>query len=271
MSLQALVSNSGLAGTGPYHPRIARPEDAPTIYALKEQAFGDSYLLYTIYQAPQSVRYLARLIAEAHKLSGQGLVVIEHDGKIRGYYHAMCRTAQYFLNYIAVTQEAEHLGLGSVLLRHFEETGKDIGRQMLALDVFDSNPFVRDWYYRHGYRLTEASFCVRLAMDALPGNGAPLLCQQDALVHALAEEGAWGFSKVECQYGSGHLTVGLIAGHTCKLLDYSGLSVKDAALAIASRFKRKRKALIISALPHLPSGWPILSSEKLLRLVKTVE
>jgi len=271
MSLQALVSNSALAGTGPYHLRIARLEDAPTLYALKAQAFGDSYLLYTIYQAPQSVRYLARMVTEAPKQSGQGLFVIEQDGQIRGYYHAICRTAQYFLNYIAVAQEAERLGLGSILLRHFEEAGKDIGCQMLALDVFDSNPSVRDWYYRHGYRLTDASFHIRLAMGALMGDGAPLLCQQDALVRALAEEEAWGFSKLACQCGSGRLTVGLIAGHACKLLDYSGLSVENAASAIASRFRGERKVLIISALPDLPSGWPVLSSEKVLRLGKAIE
>ena len=271
MSLQAWVNNNALEGTGPYRLRVARPEDAPIIYTLKTQAFGDSYLLYTIYQAPQSVRYLARLITEAHKLSGQGLFVIEQDGQIRGYYHAMCRAAQYFLNYIAIAQETEHLGLGSTLLRHFEETGKDIGCQMLALDVFDSNPSVRDWYYRHGYRLTKANFHVRLAMNALIGDDAPLLCQQATLVHALAEEEAWGFSKLECQCGSGHLTVGLIAGYACKLLDYTGLSVEDAASAIASRFKGERKTLIISALPHLPSGWPALSTEKALRLVKAIE
>ena len=268
MSLQRLVNYSAPAGTGSYHLRIACPEDAPTIYALKTQAFGNSYLLYTIYQAPQSVHHLARLVTEAPKPSGQGLFVIEQDGEVRGYYHAMHRATQYFLNYIAVAQETRRLGFGRILLRHFEETGRAIGCEILALDVFDSNPSVRDWYYHHGYRLTVANFHVRLAMDALMGDGAPLLCRQDALARALAEEKTLGFSKLECQCGAGRLTVGLIAGHTCKLLDYAELSVEDAASAIANRFKGDRKALIISALPHLPSGWPVLSTEKVLRLLR---
>ena len=147
--------------------------------------------------------------------------MIEQDLAVGGYYHAVNRATQYFLNYIAVAQETKHLGFGGILLRHFEETGKDNGCEMLALDVFDSNPSVRDWYYHHGYRLTETNFHVRLAMGALIGDGAPLLCQQDALARGLAEEETLGFSKVECQCGSDGWIVGLNAGHTCKRLDYS--------------------------------------------------
>jgi len=254
-----------------YRIRRARSEDASAIYLLKVEAFGDKYLSYTIYQATQSVSYLEQLIADSPERSYHDLHVLEQDGTIRGYYDAVRLPEEYLLNYIAVTRETRGLGLGGILLRHFEDAGKSIGCKALALDVFASNSSVSAWYYRHGYHLVAASFHVRLAIDALAGNNAPaLLCENSVWGNAYNEEKVQGFSKVACRCGSGYLIVGLIAGNICKLLDFTGLSLRDAAGAIANHFEGEREYLIISALRDLPQDLPILDAERHLHLHKTI-
>ncbi len=250
--------------------RTAHAGDAPVIYALKRQAFGASYLLYTIYQAPQSVSYLAKIIAEGEQGGGHDFIVSEHDGEVTGYYHAVRHDAQYFLNYIATADESRSRGLGNILLQHFEANGIAKNCHELALDVFESNPTALNWYGRHDYKPIASSFHVRLDMNALAGGGAPLLWDEQAWSQALADERTWGFSKIQCHCASGQLTVGLIAGHSCKLIAYQGVSLHEALSAIALNLKNWRQVVIMSSLPDLPADLPILSAEKAIRLSKSL-
>ena len=259
-----------LGDAHPYRLRNARSSDAPAIYALKRQAFGKRYLLYTIYQAPQSVHYLVQLIAEAGQGGSHDFIVLEHAEAVNGYYHAAHHGSQYFLNYIAIASERQNLGLGGMLLQHFETNGVAKDCQEFALDVFESNSSAIAWYDRHGYSPVASTFQVRLDMTALTGAGSPLLWDELAWSEALRHEYSRGFSKIDCTCGSGSVTLGLIAGHTCKLLAYHDVSFDEAILAAALRLKDQRRVIIVSGLPDLPPGLPILSTERAIRLSRTI-
>ncbi len=262
-------SNIG-GGADPYRLRTARSSDAPAVFALKTQAFGNRYLLYTIYQAPQSVHYLAHLIAEAEGNGSHDFVVAEDGENVRGYYHATHHGLRYFLNYIAIANESRHHGLGGALLQHFEASGLAKGCHELALDVFESNPPVLDWYGRHGYSRVSSTFHVRLDMNALTGVGAPLHWNETTWSEALKVERTWGFSKIDCDCGSGFLTLGLIGGQTCKLLACQGVSLHEAVLVVALHLRDQRQMIIVSGLTELPSGLPMLSVERAIRLAKVI-
>ena len=252
--------------------RTAHAQDARAIYALMREAFGKDFLSYTIYQAPRAVRYLTELIAQGPDQSLHGFFVICLKEKILGYYNAIRRSDEWFLNYIAVDTAARGYKLGNTLLNHYEERGRIYGCRQLALDVFDSNEVARDWYMKLGYKLHSHRFDVRLALYSLAKKGSlPLNWGSDAWLTALREEKRQGFSKVECQCGQGRLTLGLIANSTCKLLDFEGVTLAEAIFAVGSKLRDEREVLILSSLPHIPVGWPVLSSEKLLRLCKLIK
>jgi len=257
--------------SSPYYIRAAHPNDAMSIYALKLDTLGDRYLPYTIYQAPQSVHYLAELIARSPELSPHSLFVVNRSDEVLGYYHAFHRDTEFFLNYIGVAAAARRQGLGNALLKHYEDTGRAIGCRRLALDVFDSNQWVRDWYQNHGYQFLSASLSALLPLNAWTNESSfSLHCDRAGWARACKEEQVRGFSKIECFCGPGRLDVGLIAGRVCKLLNYEGIGLEDAILAIVGRFRAERKVLIVSSVPHIALDWPVLSIEKVLRLERSI-
>jgi ribosomal protein S18 acetylase RimI-like enzyme len=251
--------------------RRAVPSDADSIYRIKLEAFGDSFLPYTIYQDPRSVHYLEELISRQSTLAIHDFFVACQAGQTMGYYYAIRRGVTFFLSYIAVTASAQGRGLGRALLNHYETMGQTGGCQQLALDVFESNTRARGWYLDHGYRIQSISLYVRLATRSLSGHGRPPLhWSSDAWIQAIEEERTRGFSKIDCLCGSGRLTVGLIAGRVCKLLGYEGLTVEEALSAIGNQFCQTRKTLIASLASNELPALPVLDYEKSLRLIKKV-
>jgi ribosomal protein S18 acetylase RimI-like enzyme len=251
--------------------RLARPEDSLAIYELKKQAFGDSYLLYTIYQAPQSVRYLEKLIAQETPQVAHYFYIVEINDRIVGYYHAVSREDDSFLNYIVVAQSFQHLGLGRVLLNHYEHKSREKGYSLMSLDVFEDNLVARKWYTRQGYRQASFSFHFRVRVSPPVHEGLELQYDDISLQKALEAEQQWGFSKIDCTCGSGQLTLGFIAGTSCKLINYAGISLATAVQSIARHFHSTRKILIISGASEAPDSMNVISAHKSLRLVKPLK
>ncbi|MBN1640889.1 MAG: GNAT family N-acetyltransferase [Anaerolineae bacterium] len=253
-------------------PRVreATPADAQELYSLIAHVFRDTYLAYTVYQAPKAVHYLAQLIAEGPERTNQHLTLVEHAGRIIGYTHAIRRDQQFFLNYLAVAGHVRRQGIGSTLLRNYEERALCLGCDELVLDVFSSNVQAHAWYQRRGYQLQSSGFRARLALDLIPRTGCPLQYDEESWTKAQREEEAQGFSRVECVCGSGRLILGLIANRACRLLAYTGITLEEAVLAVAKHMRGERDALILPSLPAAPTEWPLLGCEKVLRLSKPV-
>jgi ribosomal protein S18 acetylase RimI-like enzyme len=249
--------------------RPAIPGDAEAIYALMEEAFGKTYLSYTIYLAPQSVQYIRDLIRQN---DSHYFFALCQANQLVGYYHAVRREADFFLNYIAVASNMQGRGWGQVLLEHYAETGRVEGCTRLVLDVFDNNAIAQKWYLSRGYQVELFNYLTRLSMNAQNSVRSPIPFTYDMEQwnRALREEQERGFSKIKCSSGRMQLTVGLISGDVCKLIDYSVISFEDAVAAIIGMFGSHRRVLVVSSASEVSSDCQVLSSEKLIRLFKAV-
>lgn len=250
--------------------RAAAPGDADGIYTLLCEAFGDNYLSYTIYQSSRSVKYLASLVALG-STGGQHIMVADIAGRVVGYYHSVVSAVGFFLNYIVVAEAARGSGVGRVLFEHFEHTGQALGCANLLLDVFQSNVRVLNWYARQGYEPISEAFRTKLILrEWNPDSCCKLVCERTVWRDALQKERDCGFSKLPmfCESGQGKVTVGLIAGHVCSLVDRERIDETEAILAVAERLRGSRDSLVLSTLAPVPPDWPVGGSERVIRMRK---
>jgi ribosomal protein S18 acetylase RimI-like enzyme len=247
--------------------RRAQPKDAPGIYELKVEAFGSTALPYTIYQDPRSVRFISRTIEKGSGITANYFFVAGRE-RLKGYYHAVSLGETFFLNYIAVRDTEQGLGLGDRLLDHFEETARALGRKTLSLDVFRSHEAVLSWYHRRGFRAQSSSYHLLVRLD-------DLLAMEGTLMEfrlldefrARWRERRFGFSKIEGLIGEKLVTVGLIGERVCKLLSADD-DLDSIAASIARTFRSDRERLIVSGLRTLPESWALSRWDRTLRMEK---
>jgi ribosomal protein S18 acetylase RimI-like enzyme len=166
----------------------ACPADADAIYNLKRDSFGENYLGFTIYQAPESLHYLRDLIADGPEKSGHAIYVLRNDDCISGYYDAALLGREYFLNYIAVAGKYRGCGAGGRLLDHFENAGITSCCEKLGLDLFGSNFRAQDWYYKRGYRLEKSSYIAQIQLKGIPSGRAELHFAIEDFDRAISQE-----------------------------------------------------------------------------------
>jgi ribosomal protein S18 acetylase RimI-like enzyme len=250
--------------------RIAEPSDATEIFALASRVFGEKQFLYTVYQAPQSLKYVGRLITAGD--ANHRFILLKRDLELLGYYEALLRDGTCFLNYIATDPAVSGQGFGKLLLRDFEVMGCNSGCRQLSLDVFQSNTRAVAWYRNSGFREKSVTYLARIALrDAPHKNGMGLRIDKEDIDRALAEEREWGFSKLVCSCGVGCLTLGLIGGDVCKLLNFEGVTLKQALGGISVTFHPDRDIVIVSSHDKLDSSWGPLSTEITLRLTRPID
>jgi|LSQX01.1.fsa_nt_gb ribosomal protein S18 acetylase RimI-like enzyme len=247
--------------------------DASSIYRLKVEAFAETSLRYTVYQTPRSIRYLKWLLVQKPNRSRNHFFVLTKEGKTVGYYHAVSRNDDWFLNYIAVANETQGQGGGSLLLKHFEDYGCMLQSGSLSLDVMAEDAAVVQWYQEHGYSKRSEHFLIRLDMTQNVGSSSPKLCYsyREFLWARVAEE-LKGFSKLNCMCSHNSLVVGMIGNHICKLMKCEGLDVNQAILSIMNTFSGTRRVLIADTpneVYHL--SVPVLSKDCVWRFSKQIE
>lgn len=230
--------------------RRASVADAERVYAMLHEAFGATYLEWTIFRSPKSVTYLQSLITDPENSRHE--IFLSEDG----FYDAVRTADALFLNYIGSLRK----GAGNALLEHFESRARELGLATV-LDVFASNDTARGWYERRGYPRISSSWQAMVPMSEIE-RGVALTCDAEALRAALREEQERGFSKVSC----GEIEVGLIAGDTARLLARGDLDPFEAASRVAATFRRER--LIVPALSARPDRWPGERVEELIRMRK---
>ena len=250
--------------------RTATPEDVSGIFALATSLFGSKQFLYTIYQAPPAQAYLEKRVAAGSATNP--FFVLEAYGQLVGYYEALVGEKNCFLNYIGIDKSFGGQGYGDLLLAHFTGLARDRGITELALDVFESNELALTWYQRRGFEQKAVRYLTRLDIGG-PAFRNPAKAFLDAaeLRAALDDEVASGFSKVVCDVGNHSILLGLIGGHSCKLLDWSGLPVETAVKVSAALMRGSRQVLIVSSPQQLSSKLPVLSAESALRMHKILD
>jgi len=140
----------------------------------------------------------------------------------------------------------------------------------IELDVFASNWRAVRWYQRSGFEIVSDLHLYRLCLRDMPRSTFVPVVGSAEMQRALDEEQRQGFSKLTCRYLEQQLLVGLIAGHTCKLLQpCSTLSDHEAASAIAALFP-KRSCLILSSQNPPDADLPVVDCQRSIRMRKSL-
>lgn len=246
--------------------RKAGSADAERVHDLLRHAFGDTYLRYTVYQAPESLTYLRQQLGSAPSLASQYYFLGMVGGAVAGFYNAFQKADVFLLNYIAAYAQFRGQGIGRALLEHYETLGSELGCQTLALDVFENNGQVRDWYRRQGYCDQSAHYLVSIAMRSVPAARDAVTYDEVSWRNAHALERAQGFSKLEVRCSGGSVMLGMIDRRICKLLDYSNLA-RDDAIRMARRVLPEREELILST-DSILREYDVLRGERVVRMSK---
>lgn len=257
----------GIVGT----IRRARRSDCRSIYRMKQDAF-QSYLLYSVYQTHASMRYLRELLTQSADDSANHFYLLECNGIPMGYYHAVASAERLHLNYIAVDHDVRGQGIGDELLRHYESLGRVLKLERLTVDVYESNPTALEWYLSKGYARIGEKYQLRLAIPKKAKIGLELLSfSSEDWERARKREAYWGFSRLECKFGSASITVGLIGGNTCRLMSYSNIERESAACLVCQTFAGRREVLIMDADTRPDFDLEIIGVERVLSLEKGTE
>jgi hypothetical protein len=143
-----------------------------------------------------------------------------------------------------------------------------IGCIGIELDVFASNRRAIRWYERIGFNVVGDLYLYRVCLRDIPRSPIVPVAASDELERALSEEQRQGFSKLTCRYMEQELLVGLIAAHTCKLLENCNtLTDHESIGAIAALFP-DRSYLILSSHRPPPAALPVVTYERSIRMRK---
>jgi ribosomal protein S18 acetylase RimI-like enzyme len=243
--------------------RRASVDDAVQIFAVKRSVFGSTSLPYTIYQAEQSLNYLKDIIPTDR------FVLAVLASEVVGYYHAIRREDALFLNYIATKLKHRGNCIGTRLLRDYQTAAECAGVAALELDVFESNAGAVSWYKNNGFKVVRGTHWYRMSTRHVFPVEVQATVVDFELGRAFAEEGQRGFSRIACCWLGRKLLIGLIAGHTCKLLESYDAAPQNVAGMILSLFP-SRKYLVLSSPEPLKTTPSFVGHEHSFRMRKTL-
>lgn len=250
----------------------AKPEDARGIFELLTEAFGASYLKFTVYQSPRAASFLADQIARGLAEGQPSFFLLRRGERTDGFYNAVQRSGEFFLNYIAAGVAARSEGAGQRMLDHFEDTALARGCASLGLDVFRSNTTARTWYERHGYLTRGSRFTARFELSTFSVAAGPALeFDSLALARALEVEANKGCSSFDCAYSGMSVRLGLIGGAVCNLMEPEGADALAVAPAVARRFGASRRWILATAPEAFANAPPPESQEEAIYMTRTLE
>jgi GNAT superfamily N-acetyltransferase len=226
--------------------RRAKPDQLEELFQLKREALG-KYLDYTIYQTAASVQHLSTILNQ--NAPEHDLFTLSEGQSIIGYYHGIATGKTYILNYIAVRADQRGRGFGTQLLTHFHSQAEKRNLESTALDVFASNADAHQWYLNQGYHPLEESMMCRFLVTPGLAKASRISCPRQELSAALAAEQALGFSKLVCQCGKVQMTLGLIGGHTCRLISPAFPS-EETLSAVLQWASRQNRQIVIAAISN---------------------
>ena len=126
----------------------ARPDDAPALQRMFTTVFSDNFIVYSIYQSPQSASFLRTLI---EKPESNYIRVLRESGEMIGFTQSSLQEHEVFWAYMGLLPEHEGKGLGKVMLEDVVEYARATGRVGVTLDVFEDNVNPYRWYLKRGF------------------------------------------------------------------------------------------------------------------------
>ncbi len=233
----------------------ALPGDAEAIYHLLAEAFGPSYLKFTVFQSTKASNFIRHQVVASRAAGAATFFVLREGGVLAGFYNAIRRGRQFFLNYIATAESIRSIGAGRRLMDHFETLGRAMGCESLGLDVFRSNGTASAWYARRGYQTRSVRYHMRFELEGWRRETPEELeVDQNLLNQALEVEGIRGFSCFSCVHSGKPMKLGLINGSVCNLLEPRGPAALEPASAVAQAFAGQRRWLLVTSQAAIPEA-----------------
>jgi len=240
------------------------------IYNILIGAFGNRYIRFTIFQSEKSVNHLRQMIINQGKENN--FIFTAKRMEILGFYYAVQRKDELFLNYIAVHSKFRRQGIGQMLLDHYEKLAKFLNLNKCALNVFESNKKVLEWYISNGYEIQKRTYLARINLEKIKikklFNG--ILIDKNAYLEAEKLEKEQGFSKFDLYYKKNHIQLGIIGGDTFKILKDGGFSFEEVAYIILNSWLPKRRWLLITSEKEINFLDCIESKENILFMSKSI-
>ena len=180
-------------------------ETAAQIVDIHGDAFDEDAIRYSVFASPRITAFIAALFDEsAHEFTGAYI-----DDELAGYAHVRLFDGQPHLNYIAVKENRQAIGIGSELMLHLLDRATSGGYRQFTLDVPENNNRVRRWYAKVGFKDLSSTcmFVAEKTTSRLPGKDEIEVSYADQQLERLNKYGI-AECKVEIA-GVGH-SVGVV-------------------------------------------------------------
>jgi hypothetical protein len=188
----------------------------------------------------------------------------EHEGVLVGYYQAIKIESILFTKYMATIHKRGCGVVAPALIGDAIELGRLMDCSTIEVDAMAGNRRLISLYARFGGKLISTSYVYRIDLSRVP-KVTGLSISPIELDASLTQEQQQGLSKVNARWNSFQMIIGLLAGHSCKILDNGGLSDIEIASLISGYFVSRTYLMATStALPD--ERIPLASIDKLIRL-----
>lgn len=191
--------------------------------------------------------------------------------EIFGFYFAIKKNDELFLNYIAIQSKYRKRGIGKILLNHYENLARSLNLHKCTLEVFESNRIALSWYESNGYEVQKRNYVARVNLGKInirSLNG--FIIDKDTYFEAEKIEKDQGFSKFDVYYKNNHIQLGIIGGDTYKILKHGGYNFEDIACLIINSKLPKRKWLLTTSEDEIECLDYIESKENILYMYKSI-
>ncbi|MBN1394328.1 MAG: GNAT family N-acetyltransferase [Pirellulales bacterium] len=221
--------------------RSAKPTDAVSIVSIIREAFPARLLDATVYGCPGIGKYIVEQIIAQDGGGDAHYTVAEKDGEIGACAEIRRLPDRLFLNYIAVLASYRSLGLGKRLLRRALAANDRNAEKAIALDVFDYNANVLNWYERLGFERQSVTVWREGPLNG--GTASSAIISGYAQAEACQRE--FGFSKFRIQAGKRAYEIGRLGDHWYRLTNVEALRV-PGLVARLKNLEPHRRILVLS-------------------------
>ena len=223
--------------------RPADTADAADIVTIIRDAFPAQLLELFIYGCSGIAKFIAEQISVQEHGGDTHYSVATAGSEVVACAEVRRLPQRLFLNYIAVRPPFRTMGLGSHLLHNALSNHGLSDRGEIALDVFDFNADVHQWYERLGFRRHETTVWLQATLDE--NQPAPVRLAGYAQAQACHRE--YGFSKFTVYTADRHDDVGRLGEDWYRLTDSEALASPGFAAGL-KQLSPKRRLLLLSKL-----------------------
>ncbi len=131
--------------------RLAALEDAPDIFTLIQDAYGD--IRKYLSRDPGALKETMLELEDKIKTNQPLIFVIEREGKIIGTFRLKKKNSEIILARFGIDAAHRGKGLGKEIMATIEKIAKELGAHKMTLETYESVPYLGKFYEKLGYHL----------------------------------------------------------------------------------------------------------------------